>query len=103
MGITTADLEEKLNKLERKVEVERKYNPVEYKDRTRSKIALFVVREYFTLVAVILIGVPIYNIFVRQELVLSVSDLLSTLSGILSGTFGFVVGYYFKGAEEAQQ
>lgn len=97
---TSDELERKLDELREDIERGNQYNPVKHKDETRSKIALFVVRTYFILVGIILVGIPLYNVRVRPELVLSVPDLLSTLSGILSGLVGFVVGYYFKAEEK---
>ncbi|MEN9338173.1 MAG: hypothetical protein RIQ41_487 [Candidatus Parcubacteria bacterium] len=97
---TKTELETQLGDLQKKVEAS-SFNPRKHKDETRSKIALFVVRWYFYLMAVILVGAPVYNWFMQNtpDLVLSVKDLVSTLSGATSGIFGFVVGYYFKGTE----
>lgn len=77
-----------------------KFNPQQYKDETRANIALTFTWGFFVLVAVILIGVPIYNLNVEGEKILDVKDLLNAVSGVIGVPFGFVVGYYFKGSEE---
>lgn len=77
-----------------------KFDPKEHKDKTRSTIALFVVKGYFYLIGIVLVGIPIYNLYViSPDLILSIKDMISVISGSMSGIFGFVVGYYFKGTE----
>jgi len=64
-------------------------NRAEKREDTRSSIALSYVIGYLILVLVILIRGFWLGIN-------DLKDLLVTLSGILSGPLGFIVGYYFK-------
>lgn len=93
------ELESQLFLAEKKLEQAEDYNPKRHKDRTRSEIALFVVKAFFYLIASALILIPIYNQVAKPELSLSLVDVITVLSGVISGPFGFVVGYYFKGSE----
>lgn len=80
-----------------------RFNPKEHKDKTRSSIAYAFTIAYFLLIGTALVGVPIYNRWVIHEdpqLVLNVKDVLLVISGVISGPFGFVLGYYFKGSEK---
>lgn len=97
---TKKEIEEKLVLLESRVKAVPSFDPKKHKDETRAKIALFVVRFYFWLIGVLLVLAPVYNYFAPATLTLDVKDLLAVLSGVISGPFGFVVGYYFKGSEE---
>jgi hypothetical protein len=84
------------------------FDPVRNRDETRSEIALIVVKCFFLLIGIVLVGVPVYNVAVVYqagggvEMILSVKDLVLVVSGVISGPFGFVVGYYFKGVENEQ-
>lgn len=77
-----------------------KFDPKQHKDQTRSTIAKIFTWAYFVLIGVALIGVPIYDLFVEGEKILSLKDTLLVISSVIGGPFGFVVGYYFKGTEE---
>lgn len=101
---TKAELEDELKRLKGQVD-STSFNPKKHKDETRSKIALFVVQGYFWIMAGIIFLSPVYNLFIGYvkgdlSLIISIKDLISTVSGATSGIFGFVVGYYFKGSEE---
>lgn len=76
------------------------YNPQRHKDEARATIAKIFAWGFFILVGAILVGAPIYNLFVEAERALDVKDLLNAVSGVIGVPFGFVVGYYFKGSEE---
>jgi Na+-driven multidrug efflux pump len=94
------DLEQKIADITEAQLKSAQYDPKKHKDETRSTIALFVVKSYFYLMGLILIGTPLYNLFVKDPaLYLSVKDIISVLAASTSGIFGFVVGYYFKGTE----
>jgi hypothetical protein len=94
------DLEQRVSEITEAQQKSAQFDHKKHKDETRSQIALFVVRSYFYLMGTILVGVPVYNLFVYDpNLYLSVKDLISVLAGAMSGIFGFVVGYYFKGTE----
>lgn len=75
------------------------FAPVEYNDKVRSQIALFVVKWYFYLIGIALILGPIYNQVAQPDVRIGIENMITVLSGIISGPFGFVVGYYFKGSE----
>jgi hypothetical protein len=96
---TKADLELQIAQLTEANKKADMYHPQQHKDETRSEIALFVVHSFFYLIGIVLIGVPIYNQFAYPDIRLSVVDIVTVLAGVISGPFGFVVGYYFKGSE----
>lgn len=65
------------------------------KENTRSRIALIYVRAFFgVIVAVFTVGA--FSCFKVNEY----KDMLITVSGVLSGPLGFIVGYYFKASKE---
>jgi len=76
------------------------FDPQKHKDETRATIAKIFTWSFFGLLAIILIGVPIYNLFAAQERILDIKDTILVFSGVVGSPFGFVVGYYFKGSEE---
>lgn len=76
--------------------VESKTREVPIVELTRDVIARTVVQVFFLLLAVILIGIPIYNANVASDLRLNLTDLLQQYSAILGPILGFVIGYYFK-------
>ena len=99
------DIQKSYNRLFEKSKKEPPFNPKEHKDKTRSKIALHFTRYFFGLIAIALVGIPIYNLWVQNcedciKNYLDIKETLLALSGIISAPFGFVVGYYFKGSEE---
>lgn len=47
-------------------------------------------------VILIVFGVGVYKCFKVDEF----KDMLVTVSGVLSGPLGFIVGYYFKASKE---
>lgn len=78
-----------------------KFDPIQHKDQTRATIAKIFTWGFFFLVAVTLIGAPIYNaLFPTSQI--DMKDILVTISGVIGGPFGFVVGYYFKGSEKGR-
>jgi hypothetical protein len=56
---------------------------------------------FFGLVGIILIGVPAYNVLIKDcpQKILDLKDTLVIISSVVGGPFGFVIGYYFKGSE----
>lgn len=65
------------------------------KENTRSRIAMIYVCAFF-IVILIVFGVGVYKCFEVDEF----KDMLVTVSGVLSGPLGFIVGYYFKASKE---
>ncbi len=64
-------------------------------ETTRSKIAIIYVRAFFIVIgAVFVVGV------IKCFEVKDYTDMLITVSGVLSGPLGFIVGYYFKASRE---
>lgn len=76
------------------------FNPQRHKDETRAMIAKTFTCGFFIIVAIILVGIPIYNLYAPSQNVMDVKDMLIAVSSVIGGPFGFVVGYYFKGSEE---
>lgn len=65
------------------------------KESTRTYIAQLYVWAFFIVIgAVFIIGV------IRCFTVDEYKDMLITVSGVLSGPLGFIVGYYFKASKE---
>lgn len=65
------------------------------KEWTRSKIAKLYVWGFFIVIAIVLLLGAIMG-FVVEDF----KDMLITVSGVLSGPLGFIVGYYFKASKE---
>lgn len=64
-------------------------------ETTRSRIALLYIRGFFfVILLVFLIG------YITRFVVKDYTDMLITVSGVLSGPLGFIVGYYFKASKE---
>ncbi|HZP55707.1 MAG TPA: hypothetical protein VFB03_02985 [Candidatus Saccharimonadales bacterium] len=67
--------------------------------KTRDFLARGVVIAFFSLLAVIIIGVPLYDAFVASDKRLDLTNILQQYSSILGPVLGFVLGYYFKSKE----
>lgn len=67
------------------------------KEMTRSTLALTFVIGFFAVILLCFIYSCCHGFSVGD-----LKDLLLTASGILSGSMGFVLGYYFKGGEKQQ-
>lgn len=65
------------------------------KENTRSKIAKLYVWAFFIVIAIVF-GIGVCEHFVVDDY----KDMLVTVSGVLSGPLGFIVGYYFKASKE---
>ena len=66
-------------------------NRAEKREDTRSKIALYYVIGFLAIVFVCFIASAIEHLNINDT-----RDLLVSVSGILSGPLGFIIGYYFK-------
>ena len=65
------------------------------KESTRSVIAIHYIYGFFIIIAItFIIG---YN---KDFTIDMYCDFLITISGILSGPLGFIIGYYFKAGEK---
>lgn len=65
------------------------------KENTRSRIAMIYVCAFFIVILIVFI-IGAYKCFKVDEF----KDMLVTVSGVLSGPLGFIVGYYFKASKE---
>lgn len=65
------------------------------KENTRSRIALVYVYAFFGVIALVLVMGAFRRFGVDDY-----KDMLVTVSGVLSGPLGFIVGYYFKASKE---
>lgn len=68
------------------------------KETTRSELANTYVTGFLIIVCLALL----YS-FVRNYSPNDTKDIIITMSGILSGPLGFIIGYYFKTEEEAKK
>ena len=77
------------------VSVDMNSNSANKKESTRTYIAQLYVWAFFLVIAcVFVIG------FFKDFKVDEYKDMLVTVSGVLSGPLGFIVGYYFKASKE---
>jgi hypothetical protein len=95
------DVSQKLDGLERAGKDQIKEGIAAQDNRTRGILARNIVRYYFALLLLILLGVPLYNYLMisaanKPMLMLSIKDSLLTYSAIVGPTVGVVLGYYFK-------
>lgn len=67
------------------------------KENTRSQIAQIYVKAFF---AVIFVVIFVCCLPIAQGHFKDFQDMLVTVSGILSGPLGFIIGYYFKSGEK---
>lgn len=65
------------------------------RENTRSTIALIYVSCFLGIITVCFVGGTIVGYSVDDH-----KDMLLTISGVLSGPLGFIVGYYFKASKE---
>lgn len=70
-------------------------NPAAKRETTRSSIALAYVVGFLAIVVLATIGAFILLAMNKIEFQ-DVTNTLVTISGILSGPLGFIIGYYFK-------
>lgn len=70
----------------------------EFRDQTRAEIARMFTHGFFISVFAVLVILPIYNALLNSNL--DIRELLLAVSSVLGTPFGFVIGYYFKGAKE---
>lgn len=76
-------------------------------DDMRQKLAKKFVNFYFIVLALIIVGIPVYNFLMfalthDTSLMISVKDALLTYSAVVGPTFGLVVAYYFKSKSNNQ-
>lgn len=72
-----------------------RYSQSDPKESTRSRIAQIYVFAFFLVIGIVfLIG------YDKPFSVDEYKDMLVTVSGILSGPLGFIVGYYFKASSK---
>jgi len=73
---------------------------------TRQRIATIFVIAYFSLLLLLIISVPIYNLVAyhvgnrEKTLQIPLGDILQTYSAIVGPALGFVIAYYFKSKNE---
>ncbi|MFH0854397.1 MAG: hypothetical protein V1891_02810 [bacterium] len=68
----------------------------EHETKDRSKLAKALIYSFLGGMGLILIGVPVYNLFAITDLRLDVFNMLTTYSGVLGPFVGVIAGYYFK-------
>lgn len=65
------------------------------KESTRTYIAQLYVWAFFIVIGIVFV-IGVIKCFTVDEY----KDMLITVSGVLSGPLGFIVGYYFKASKE---
>lgn len=66
------------------------------REDTRGRLALFFLAGFFI---ILVIGMIIAGLS-EGDKITGMKEMLLTISGVLSGPLGFVVGYYFRSREE---
>lgn len=79
------------------IKVDKEFSEIQFKQEdTRGRFAIvFLIGFFIILTAGLVIGV-----FVETARIKNVTDMILTISGVLSGPLGFIIGYYFKRQEE---
>jgi hypothetical protein len=76
---------------------EEKFDPKKHKDTKRAHIAMVFVYGYMLLVAIVIVGAPLFNaVFTDSKDALDVERILSQVGSLIGAPLGFVIGYYFK-------
>lgn len=91
--------ERELRQLQQRVDENKKptFDHLEHTDKSRRHIAFVFVYGYIALVAVIIVGVPLYNaLALHQPNYLELDKILAQAGALIGSPLGFVVGYYFK-------
>ncbi len=65
-------------------------------NQSRKIIAYWFTAGFIVLNTLIVVGVPIYNVFFGANYMLDVSEILAKFNGFFGTPLGFVLGYYFK-------
>lgn len=65
-------------------------------NKSRSRIAYGFTFAFIVLMAVILVGGPLYNATIGRQSPLDINELLSSFVAQFGTPLGFVLGYYFK-------
>lgn len=73
-------------------------------DDTRQEVAKKFVIYYFRILILVIIGVPLYNVFSirwtgNSNLVIDLKDAILTYSAVVGPTVGLVMAYYFESRE----
>ena len=98
MGKTpSSNFDPKLDKIRVEAEIENDRQD----NRSRARIAYGFTFGFISLFAVILIGAPIYNLFVDEQKILGMSEIITTFVAQFGTPLGFVLGYYFKSKSES--
>ncbi|MEI6221154.1 MAG: hypothetical protein WCP97_00420 [bacterium] len=101
---TVLDIVDEIALLREKNKETLPHNPKEHEDKTRSELAKTFVLGYFILLSVAFLLTMASNLTVSylkldQSLIISVKDIILTISSTIGTSLGFVVGYYFKSSE----
>ena len=92
----SGNIRDQLTSVQKKVDTT-KFDRVKHKDTKRSHIALVFVYGYMAMVAIIVIGGPLYNALVLQNPVaIDIERILAQIGSLIGAPLGFVIGYYFK-------
>ena len=65
------------------------------RERTRGRFALYYISGYILIVLIAML-VSFYMLYHDKLRFEDLTNMLVTISGILSGPLGFIIGYYFK-------
>jgi hypothetical protein len=88
-----------LRQLLNRIDEQRKpsFDHLEHTDKSRKHIAFVFVYGYIAIVAIIIVGVPLYNaLALHRPDTLELDKTLAQVGALIGSPLGFVVGYYFK-------
>lgn len=87
---------ENFDKRIQKLRIESELENNKQDSKSRSRIAYGFTFAFIALLAVILIGGPIYNATLGVNTPIDITDMLSSFVSLFGTPLGFVLGYYFK-------
>lgn len=88
-----SEVEERVNRLE---DLSASEKQILDESQKRGEIAQYFVRGYFYLLTLIILGIPLYNLYAEQTIQLDLAEILQGYSAIIGPLIGFVIAYYFK-------
>ena len=65
-------------------------------EQVRERVALIFIIGFFMMIAMAIV----VGAIIDKEKIKDVTDLILAVAGVLSGSLGFIIGYYFKSREE---
>lgn len=97
MAKPTSDIDRKIEQMRVKSELDNSQQD----NKSRARIAYGFTFGFVGLFTVVLIGGPIYNLFVDDQKILNIPEIITNFVAQFGTPLGFVLGYYFKGKSDS--